>query len=569
MHLRARHVGLALAAIATLEGAALAKAPTNARLIVGVTQEFETLNPILSSMVASTYLVGLTNRPLAAIDQQWSWTCMGCERLPSFDNGRARWVEKDGKKRLLVEWRLQKGQVWGDGTPLTAKDYALRIEIGKAPNVEIPSRDLYDNIESVALDPKDPLKFTLTHKEGRYDFYQLSIAPLPSHIEGPIWEKTKGEMGAYEKQTAYVTNPTLAGLYSGPYVVSEMKLGSHVIFTRNPHFSGEKPKIESLVYKLIPNTQSLEASLVSGDIDMVGELGFTFDQAVQFERRLARDPALERLYKVLFRQGLTYEHVDFNLRNPILQDPRVRKALAYGVDREKMVKALFDGRQPVAHSNIHPLDPYYADDTPKYPYDPDKARAILEEAGWKVGSDGIRVKDGRRLELSIMTTSQNKTRELVQVFLQQEWRKIGVAVPIKNEPARVFFAETMKKAAFPALAMYAWVSSPDSPPKSTLHSKEIPTKENSFTGQNYPGWANKRADELLDQVFVEFDAAKRKAMMAELQKIYAEELPALPLYLRSEIAVVPANLTGYALSGHQFFSSLWAEKWSLGGQAAH
>lgn len=164
-----------------------------------------------------------------------------------------------------------------------------------------------------------------------------------------------------------------------------------------------------------------------------------------------------------------------------------------------------------------------------------------------------------------MTTSQNKTRELVEVFLQDQWKKIGIELTINNEPARVFFGETVKKAAYPGMAMYAWVSSPDNPPRSTLHSKEIPTLENSWNGQNSGGWSNKRIDDLLVNIFKEFDAQKRKVMMEEVQKIYTDEVPVMPLYMRADVAVIPANLKGFKMPGHQFHSTLNIDTWSLDG----
>jgi hypothetical protein len=190
---------------------------------------------------------------------------------------------------------------------------------------------------------------------------------------------------------------------------------------------------------------------------------------------------------------------------------------------------------------------------------------LLEEAGYKKGASGFLEKDGKKLSLNIMTTSQNKTRELVQVFLQDQWKKIGIELSINNEPARVFFGETVKKAAYPGMAMYAWVSSPDNPPRSTLHSKEIPTQENGWNGQNSGGWSNKRVDELLVNVFKEFDASKRKVMMDEVQKIYTDEVPVMPLYMRADVAVVPANLKGFKMPGHQFHSTLNVDSWSLDG----
>src|SRR5690606_37321555 len=155
--------------------------------------------------------------------------------------------------------------------------------------------------------------------------------------------------------------------------------------TKSGKFTGKKAEIEKIIFKLIPNTQTLEAALIAGDVDMVGELGFSFDQAVELEKRVKANPALAARFKVVFRDGLTYEHVDFNLRNPALADVRVRKAIAHAVDRKKLTDALFAGKQAPALHNVHPLDPYYTDKVAVYEPDLKKAAALLDEAGWKLG----------------------------------------------------------------------------------------------------------------------------------------------------------------------------------------
>lgn len=555
-------IGIAFAVLGT--GTALNAAPSNKQLIIATTQEFESLNPLIMSMAASNYISLMVNRQVVLIDSKWNFYCELCTEFPSIENGKAKVFEEGGKKKIRAEWTLKPGLKWGDGKPVTAKDIQLAYEVGRSPNVSVPAKDVFERIESLTVDAKDPLKFVTVLKEARYDFFQLTWNPIPSHIEGPIWEKTKNQMGAYEKQTAYVTAPTTPGLYNGPYILTEMKLGSHVIVKKNENFAGKKAEIEKIIVKLIPNTQTLEAAIVSGEIDMIGDLGFSFDQAVEFEKRSDKSK-----FKTLFRDGLVYEHIDLNLRNPIFQDLNVRKALLHAIDREKLAKALFAGKQQAALSNIHPLDAYYTDAVTKYPADLKKAGELLDAAGWKMGKDNFRYKDGKKFEISIMTTSDNKSRELVQQYIQAELKKVGVALSIKNEPARVFFGETVKKAAYPGMAMYAWISSPDNPPKSTLHSSEIPTEKNQWSGQNSGGWSNKKVDSILDAIMVEFDFAKRKALMAELQKIYVDEVPVIPLYLRAQIGVIPAQLTGFELTGHQFYSTLNVEHWSLGSAKSH
>ena len=540
---------------------------TNDQIVLSVYQEFENLNPIIYQMLATSYLHGFSVRPMNTINKDWEWECSLCVEIPTLENGLAKIIETNGNKKVVSTWEIKANASWGDGVPVTAKDFKLAWEIGSSDKVAVGEKKNYTRIENVEIDTTNPKKFTITHDRAYYDFYALSnpnIGLVPAHLEQPIWEKTKNETGAYEKQTTYSTNPLNPGLYNGPYIVSELKLGSHVIFTPNKNFYGDQPKIQKVIIKLIPNTQTMEANLFAGNVDMLSILSLTFDQALTLEKKIKKDPSLSSRFKVVFREGLVYEHIDLNVgKNPILKDLNVRQALMYSLNREKLTTALFEGKQKPALHNIHPLDVYYTEEVKQYPYDVDEAAKILDEAGWKLKDDGYRYKNNEKLTLSLMTTAQNKTRELVQVFLQSEWKKAGIEIALKNEPARVFFGETVRKSDFPAMAMFAWISSPDNPPRSTLHSSMIPTKKNAFSGQNSPGWANKKVDDALDQVEQEFDLEKRKELMKTVLQEYTKDVPVIPLYLRSDVAVVPTDLKNFYLTGHQYSDSGWSEYWTF------
>ena len=176
--------------------------------------------------------------------------------------------------------------------------------------------------------------------------------------------------------------------------------------------------------------------------------------------------------------------------------------------------------------------------------------------------DGIRHNAaGEPLALELMTTAGNRTRELVQQVLQSQWKRMGIDVTIRNEPARVFFGETTNKRKFTGLAMFAWISSPENVPRSTLHSEEIPTEENGWAGQNYTGYKNPHLDQLIDAIERELDQDKRAAMWHELQTIYAEELPVIPLYFRTNTHIWPNWLKGIVPTGHLNSSAIAIETW--------
>ena len=537
--------------------------------IIAMSQEADTLNPILITASASTYVTLFINRPLVMLGPDWKWACGLCDTLPSLETGTAQIIDDKGQKKVIAQWRLRPNLKWADGTQLTAKDVRLGWEVGRSPHVAVANKDDFERIEAITIDAKDPLNFSITFREARHDFYQLnSLYALPSHIEGPIWERTKADPGAYERLTSYAMNPTNPGLYAGPYRVKEWQSGKHVLLQSNPNFFGVAAHIERIDLKLTTNQPMLEAALLSGEVDMLSEIGMSFDQAMQFDKQLTKHSEQRGRLKLELQDGPIYEHIDLNLRNPILSDKNVRKALVHAIDRNKLSQSLFYGRKVPATQFFHPLDAYYTANVATYEYNPKQAAQLLEAAGWLAKESGPRYKDGKKLELSLMTTQGDKSREMVEQFIQSELRKVGIAVIIRNEPARIFFSETMSRAKFSAMAMYAWVATPDVPPRSSMHSKEIPTRDNGWNGQNFPGWKNPRVDAILDLSTREFDLAKRKALMAELMQIYVDDVPAIPLYLRSEIAIIPARLQNFRITGHAMYSSQAAETWELGPVAA-
>ena len=266
---------------------------------------------------------------------------------------------------------------------------------------------------------------------------------------------------------------------------------------------------------------------------------------------------------VEYQPGLIYEHLTPNFDNPILRDPRVRRALLLGLDREAISERLFGGRQPVADTNVNPLDWIHSGETRTYSYDPAAAAGLLEAAGWTPGAGGIRRRGGggEPLRLELMTTAGDRTRELVEQVIQSQWRELGVDVRIRNEPPRVFFGDTVARRKFTGFAMFAWISSPEASPRGALHSEEIPRPENGWSGNNVAGYVNPEADRLTDAIEVELNRERRRALWAELQSLYAEDLPALPLYFRANAGVRPSWLVGVRPTGHQFPSTLWVEEW--------
>jgi len=538
---------------AALAAAAPASAGPKDELVIGMTQYPSTLHPLIESMLAKTLVLGATRRPFTAYGPDWKLACMLCVELPTVENGLAK-VENlpDGKRGVAVTYAIQPKAAWGDGTPVTTADVKFTWEVGRHPQSGVAAAEFYRR--AYQLDVKDAKTFTLHFDLLTYEYNAINdFRVLPAHLEAQAFADPK----EYRNRTRYDTDPANPGLWFGPYRVVETKPGSHIVLEQNPTWYGDKPQFKRVVFRTIENTVALEANLLSGAIDYIaGELGLTLDQALAFEKRHGQR------FEVVYKPGLIYEHIELNLANPALKDQRVRRALLMALDRQAVSDRLFGGKQPVATTSVSPLDWVFDRELKAVPFDPAGAGRLFDEAGWKRGPDGVRQNAaGQKLAFELMTTAGNRSRETVQQVLQAQWKQAGVDIRIRNEPPRVFFAETVSKRKFTGLAMFAWVSAPESLPRSTLHSGEIPTAANNWSGQNYTGYANPRMDDLLDRAREELDRDKRLMLWKQIQALYLDDQMTLPLYFRADVFVLPKWLKGVTPTGHQDVSTLWVEHW--------
>jgi peptide/nickel transport system substrate-binding protein len=525
------------------------------QLVIGVAQFPSTLHPNIDAEVIKSYTLGFVIRQITAYDENWKNACLICAELPTIENGLARIEDRPGGgKGMAVTIKLKPGLKWGDGEKLTTKDLAFTWRVGRDPKSGFSNTHPWTRAERIEVLDETTAVLHLDKVLASYNEWDHI---LPEHIEGPVFERAAAT-GDYVKQTTYARAPTTPGLYDGPYVVTGYQSGAQIVIEPNPHWSGTKPGFKRIVIRQIENTAALQANLLSGDVDMVaGEgVGLTIDQVLELRKQHP-----ERFVYV-FKPSLTYEHIDMKKEHPLLHDIKVRQALIHAADRKTLSERLFQGMQPVADTWVNPLSANHTKEVQAYPYDLPKAKALLAEAGWKPGSDGICRNDrGERLSLEFSTTAGNRLRELQQQVLQSNWKAACIEVRIKNEPARTFFGETMKKRTYDALAMYAWSSGVTESPRRTLASDNIPTEANAYGGANYIAFSNPRMDELIANVETELDPAKQKALWAEMQAIYARELPVIPLFFRAEPHVVPKWLKGYVPTGHGDWGSFRSENW--------
>jgi len=557
-------VFISVLALSAVLSAALPTTPALAdhnKLKIGLSQYPSTLHPDFDEMVAKSIIMGPAIRPMTVHNAKWEAECMLCTALPSYDNGTAKKeTRKDGKKGIAATYTLKEGLTWGDGVPVTTKDIQFSYDVGRNPQSGVGNGEFFSK-DIASLEIVDDRTFIIHFDKEKCDFASIDdFYPLPDHLERKVFEK---DPATYKNRTLYNTDPTNPGLWLGPYKITKVESGSAITLEKNTAWKGKAPAFDSLTFRTIDNSAALQANLLSGDIDYIaGELGITLDEALTFEKRLkATKPGQ---FNTVYRPGLTFEHIDLNLDKAPFTDLRVRQALMFAMNRAAISQQLFNGQQPPALTDVHPLDTVYTGDVAQYPYDPAKAGALLDEAGFKLKDDGLRYDaKGNKLVIKLQTTAGNKSREVIEQAIQSDWKKAGITVEIDNQPARVLFGDTMRKRSFTGGVMYAWVASPRNIPKTTLYGDMIPRKENNFGGQNYTGYNSPVMDKIIDDLDVVCEPSANMKLWADLQKLYADQLPALPLYYRADSFFIPSWLQGVEPTGNLNPTTLWIEDWSV------
>ncbi|MEW5693491.1 MAG: peptide ABC transporter substrate-binding protein, partial [Candidatus Hydrogenedentota bacterium] len=514
-------------------------------IIIGMTQEPDSLDPVFSQMAASSLIQGALFEAETERNEKWDRELRLAEKIPSLKDGDWKILDK---KRMETIWKIKPASVWEDGHPLTVFDSLFVHKIYMDPDIPVTSRDVHKRIENIEI--IDSYSLRIVWKE-RYHLADYGIGFLPSHILEPVY---KSDPKKYH-QSFYNKTP----IGNGPYKLSKWVSGVEIVLEKNELFFFDKPFTNKLIFRFIPDSNTLLANLLSGTIDASPPgLGITFDQAIELEKQDRKD------IKLFFTPGLIWEHIDFNLDNPLLKDKLVRKALLYAINRKNIIEKIFFNKVEVAHSWLPPKHYGYYKDVSQYEYNPEKAKELLIKAGWKwVDTEKKFYKDNKLIVLTIMTTAGNKLREQVEQIIQSDFRNIGIELNIKNQPANVFFGQTTRYRKFPDLAMYAWVMSPESDGESLWTSDNIPSKSNNFVGQNTPGWQNKEIDRIDHLIPQTLDESERKELFKQEQIIWSDELPAIPLFFRLDISVVRAGFENWLPTGTTNPVSWNCEYWKL------
>jgi peptide/nickel transport system substrate-binding protein len=482
--------------------------------------EPDTLNPMLGqfqldvdlSMFWAGYLFNYSDRnelvpELAA-------------EVPTLANGG---IAKDGR---TITYHLRRGVQWQDGAPFSADDVVFSWHAVMNPNTNVQTRTGYDVVRAI----DEPNPYTIVVHLARpfapfvNTFFTMSATPypvLPKHLLAKYADLNR---------VAYNSKP----IGTGPFIVQEWHRGEMLRMVANPHYWRGAPKLTEVVFRGIPDENTLTTSVRTHEVDL-------WSNASSTTYPVASKVDGTRALLTPFTQ---YSLIGFNVKRPAMSDVAVRRALAYATDRKRMIETvtygvqlLGEGDQPAfswAHDpNLRPI-----------PFDPAEARAALDAAGWKAGPDGVRTKNGRRLHLEIATTTGSALGNRVAVLLQSAWRDVGIEAEVKSYAASLMFANFSSGGIVQGgkfdVSFFSWVNGIDPDDSTTFMCDQIPP-----AGNNVFRFCNAELDAQERIAMTSFEQAVRKKAYARIQQIIVDQVPMLTMWFTRRFDVANDDLQNY------------------------
>ena len=453
-----------------------------------------TLNPLINEQDAVGDLTDMTGAFLFRRDRENRLTPELALSVPTEKSGG---ISADGTTVILhVRQRVK----WSDGAPFDADDVKFTVEAINNPANNVRTRTGFDRVTRI----DEPDKFTaILHLKAPYGAIVPKlgeVAMLPKHLLGSL---------PNVNNAAYNALP----IGIGPFRYAAWKRGDQIELERNPYYWRGQPKLERVILKLITDENAILAQLQTGEIDLapIGESSLSRMQGMQ-DVRVIRRPSYRATWLV------------FNLKSPELSDRNVRLALRQGLDRRSLRDKLSHGAGGLQDGFLVTLDP--STPRPFTEYDPAKANALLDAAGWKRGSDDVRQKNGTRLSL-VVATLGGLSNPLIE-FVRSDYKRLGVELNVKRYQPAVLFGpyeqggimETGKFGVF--LGTYIEAQPPDI--TNTFACSQFPP-----AGENVTRFCNPKFDALAAQYDRAYDETKRSQLLAQALQISDDDIPAVCL----------------------------------------
>ncbi len=398
---------------------------------------------------------------------------------------------------LTYVFHLRHGVRFHDGRALTVTDVKATFEFIMNPANKSPKRGALRMVNSIETPDEATVIFHLSQP-----FASFSLNLIPSAI-GIVPANAGADFSRHP-------------IGSGPFRFVQQSQDEEVVVERSPEYFRDAPRIPRVRFRVVPDgvVRALELRKGSADLEMSS-------LSPDIIPVLARQPDLA----VTDRPGTNLTYLGFNLEDPVLSHREVRQALALATDREALIRYLLHGQAKLA-AGVLPPDHWAAEpNVAPYPYDPARAEQLLDAAGFPRKQDGV------RLQLTLKCSTEEQAR-LIGAALQEQWRRVGIQLELRPLELATLFSD-VAKGNF-QITYQRWVGANTDPDffEYAFSSKRFPPE-----GANRGHYRNSRIDALTDQIRVEMNQEKRKALCSEVQKILADDLPYLPMWFNDVVSV--------------------------------
>jgi len=467
------------------------------------------LNPHLVQQLTLSYMSSQTMAFLVRFDRHNRPVPELATVVPSQQNGG---ISADGK---TITYHLRRDAKWSDGVPFTSADVSFSVGVVlNSANNEV-GRIGFDVIHDVATPDAHTVVFHLIRPWSSFyvNFFSTGgAAPclLPKHLLGKLPNINNAPYNALP-----------VGI--GPFKYAAWKRAESVVLVRDPLYFGRKPKLERIVFKIIPDRNTMLTQLTTHEIDLWAPVpGAYFD-------RVRALPGI----RTLRQPSYGFNHIDFQLQHGALRDVIVRRALRRGVDRATILQKVRHGVGALQETIYPPGHPGHVD-LPLVPFDVAGANQMLDQAGWKRGADGIRAKNGARLDFVFATNSgAPDTDELIEL-VRNSWSKLGVAITVRHFPSPLMFAQAANGGILLAgkfdVAAFAWILSPSADLTNLYGCDRVPPK-----GQNVPRYCDREADRAMRRYTSSYDPAVQLSAVRFVQERIARDVPIITTDAREDV----------------------------------
>ena len=508
----------ALGASAALPRPAAAYEPHVFRFTDGL--DVSSLNPFLATSGNTRVLSELTMAHFVRYSPHGEPIPELLAEIPTEHNGG---ISRDGK---TIVFRLRRNVRWSDGAPFDASDVLYSVAVAMDTRNNLFVHDPWEHVAGASASDKFTVRLHLKepYQPFLYDYFSslANSCILPKHILG---ESTVINTVPY--------NGLPVGI--GPFRYTAYHRSASVEMEANPYYWRGTPKLRKLIYKIIPDQNTMLTQLETGEVDLCDTINGPMAETA---KNLAGKRWTTRLSNFM---GGIY----FNTSHPQLREAVVRRALRLATDRVTIFNKVMQRNGAMTESYLPQVEPDY-DAVPLSPYDPAEARRMLDDDGWNVGSDGVRHKGDIALTLDLAIPSGYQPSEVFASLLKQDWENIGVHVTIHVWPTAQFFATYSANGALERGNYDIAMLSQAQRLLSAAINGVFDCAAAPPHGANFVRYCNPRVDAINQQYLHTYDPKKQKALAAQLQRQIDDDCPVIEIYERAFLAVYDARVKGFA-----------------------